>query len=150
VAFLKTKADKRILTQQRRRAGERAVSIDPRNIAQRVLTRGNTPLEIMCEHVGNLNMEARRLHKALSVLDPEDDPQLYSAMFSQYAERAHGVIEAANKVAPYLHPKLTSTEIWVDKESPTTEANKMSSAAELRALLRGPGKLINGTAEKEA
>lgn len=138
--FNKSPADKRHAAMQRRRDDERLpqFEVDPRNIASKVLRKGDTPLEIMTEHLSQINAETRRIYRHLRLVDPEDNQEEYAARLGTYMQMARETVAVANTVAPYLHPRLSATEIWVDKIAPAAARIDLNTAEELKKLVRGP------------
>lgn len=117
---------------------EKAPPVDPRQIATRILQAGQTPLEIMCVHLGEFHNIAMKNLERMKLIDPNDEPDLHERLKEDYRAAAFDAVHVAKEVAPFLHPKLASTEIWIDQPSPVVQRMELTTAEQLKRLIRGP------------
>ena len=100
------------------------------DIPAKAALQGITPVELMLNAMREFNEEAEEAFEAASVVsDPRRKEELRS-----YGRTMIGMaVDVAKDAAPYVHPRLNSTTLSGDPDSPL----QILSADELKKFVRG-------------
>jgi hypothetical protein len=120
-----------------------ARSGDPRQIATAILQQPDTPLELMVDTMHAFKHEQEEARNTWETRACEAHPDTFLAKLA-YFQAAMQTFAIAKEVAPYLHPKLSSTELWIDGNVTNDVQVTLNSVEELKAMVRG-----QKTVEKE-
>jgi hypothetical protein len=106
-----------------------------KEIAERALAEGKTPLEVMLDnmrHFQQVALDAEQVINDLTVAEssgkevsPADQFKVLLAQVKQAAGLRHMAHECARDAAPFMHPRLSATTIAGDSDNPLEVINRI-------------------------
>ena len=91
-----------------------------------------SPVEVM---LNDMKFRYDLAQEALTEHEIESDEEIRATWMNKAKEESAAAVEAAAKVAPYIHAKLQSVTLKGDKDAPL--ALSLMDAASLKARVRG-------------